>query len=214
LLLALLVSGFLYGLIQAVSIAALPALASAHRPLVDVAAALMGPWGALLLTAAIIVSVGANLLGTMFSTPRMTYRLALDGQLPQCFGTVHKSFNTPIWSIVFFGATGFVLAATGSFAWLAGLSVVTRIPVYLCCVGAIPRLTKRFATRSGTLKLPGGYTFPLMAAAVCIWLMTQVSAPSYASAAALIAVGWVLYIASQRPNKPPYGDARTMETPQ
>jgi amino acid transporter len=69
LLWALFVCSALYVLIQAVSVAALPALASSTSPLVDVAAALMRPWGALRLTAGVIASVGANLVGSMFLGP-------------------------------------------------------------------------------------------------------------------------------------------------
>src|SRR6202790_2101621 len=136
LLAALLVCTVLYVLIQAVSVAALPTLASSTRPLVDVAGVLIGPWGALLLTAGVIASVGANLLGSMFAVPRITYRLALDGNLPHWFGTVHPSYKTPVWSIVFFGTACFLVAVSGSFIWLAGLSVLTRVPLYLVCIGA------------------------------------------------------------------------------
>ena len=40
-------------------------------------------------------------------------------------------------SIICYGALGFLLALMkGSFAWLAALSVVTRILLYLTCVAA------------------------------------------------------------------------------
>lgn len=197
LLAALSVCGVLYVLIQAVSVAALPTLASSTRPLVDVAAALMGPWGALLLTAGVIASVGANLLGSMFSTPRITYRLALDAHLPQWFATVHPTYKTPVWSVVFFGAACFSLAASSGFAWLAGLSVLTRLLLYLVCIGAIPRLKHQFGTAHGALRLPGSHMVPALAVVVCIGLLTQVKALAYVSAAALLAVGSVLYVAAQ-----------------
>jgi amino acid transporter len=198
LLAALFVCTALYVLIQAVSVATLSTLASSTRPLVDVAAALMGPWGALLLTAGVIASVSANLVGSMFSSPRITYRLALDGHLPQWLGTVHPTYTTPVWSIVFYGATCFLLAASSSFVWLAGLSVLTRVPVYLVCIGAIPRLRHRFGDIPGALRLPGGHLIPVLAAVVCVGLLTQVKASAYFSAGALLAVGSLLYVAAHR----------------
>jgi amino acid transporter len=198
---ALLVCGLMYALVQAVSIAAVPALAAAQRPLVEVAGVLMGRWGAIVLTAGVIVSVGGHLVSSMFAVPRMTYRLAIDGQLPSWFGTVHPIFRTPVWSIVFFGAISFALAATGGFVWLAGLSVVTRIPAYLCCVAAVPRLKRHYGGAPTALRLPGGNIVPLLAAAVCIGLLTQVSAASYAGAAAFLAAGGVLFIASRRSSR-------------
>ena len=198
LLAALAVCCVLYVLIQAVSVAALPALATTPRPLVDAAEALMGPVGALLLTAGVIASVGANLVGSMFALPRITYRLALDGHLPRWFGTVHPTYNTPIASIVFYGTAAFLLAATGSFVWLAGLSVVTRVPLYLCCIGAIPRLQARLGDSPQALRLPGGYIVPVLAVIVCVGLLTQVKASAYGNGAAFLAVGSILYVAARR----------------
>ena len=197
LLAALFLCSALYVLIQAVSIAALPTLALSTRPLVDVAAALMGPSGALLLTAGLITSVGANLVGSMFSSPRITYSLALEAHLPHWFGTVHPTYKTPVWSVVFFGTACFSLAASSGFAWLAGLSVLTRLLLYLVCIGAIPRLKSQFGTAPAALRLPGGYLVPALAVAVCIGLLTQVKALAFVSAAGLLAVGSLLYVAAQ-----------------
>jgi amino acid transporter len=198
LLAALFVCSALYVLIQAVSLSALPTLASTTRPLVDVASALMGPWGALLLTGGVIASVGGNLVGQMLSTPRITYRLALDGHLPYWFGKVHPTFKTPLRSIVFFGTACFFLAVSSGFVWLAGLSVLTRVLVYLVCFAALPRLKTHFGAAQGALRLPGGYGVPLLAVVVCIGLLTQVKALAYVSAAALLAVGSLLYVAARR----------------
>jgi amino acid transporter len=207
LLAALFVCIVLYVLIQAVSIAALPTLASTTRPLEQVAAVLIGPWGALLLTAGVIASVGANLLSSMFAVPRITYRLALDGNLPPWFGTVHPSYKTPVWSIVFYGTACFFVAASGSFVWLAGLSVLTRVPLYLVCIGAIPRLKNRFGNTPGALRLPGGHVVPVLAALVCVGLLTQVKALAYVSAGGFLAVGSVLYVAAHRSSR----DARATQ---
>jgi amino acid transporter len=198
LLAALAVCCVLYVSIQAVSVAALPTLAATPRPLVDAAEVLMGPVGALLLTAGVIASVGANLVGSMFALPRITYRLALDGLLPRWFGMVHPTYNTPIASIIFYGAATFLLAATGSFVWLAGLSVVTRVPLYLCCIGAIPRLQARLGNSPLALRLPGGYTVPVLAVIVCVGLLTQVKASAYGNGAAFLAVGSIFYVAARR----------------
>jgi amino acid transporter len=198
LLVGLSVSAGLYVLIQAVSVAALPGLASSARPLVDVGGVLMGPWGALLLTAAATVSVAGNLFGSMFSTPRITYRLALDGQLPSWFGAVHPIYKTPVSSIAFFGAACFLIAASSGFVWLASLSVVTRLLLWLVCIAAIPRLKNRFADTQNVVRLAGGYSMPVLAAVVCLALMSQVKPLAYASVAGLLAVGSLLFVAGRR----------------
>lgn len=196
LLLALAVCSVLYALIQAVGITVLPSIATSSRPLLDVAGALMGPTGSLLMAAGLITSIGGNLFGAMFSTPRMTYRLAVDGHLPRWFGAVHSTHQTPSWSIVFYATVCFLLAASGSFAWLAGLSVLTRIPVYLLCIGAIPKLRKRFAAKQDTMLVSGNNIILVLAALVCLGLLTQVKGVAYLVGAAFLGGGTILYMAA------------------
>jgi amino acid transporter len=190
----------LYMLIQAVCVAVLPDIGATSRPLVDAAAALFGPAGTLIMSAGVIVSVGGNVAGAMFSTPRMTYALARDGQLPAVFAAVHPTFKTPSVSIVVFGVLVFALAIAGSFTWLAATSVLIRLLIYLTCIAATPRLRNRFADLPHAVRLPGGYALPALAAALCVWLLTQVSMRSVTATAALLAVGVVLFtIARMRP---------------
>jgi hypothetical protein len=84
LILAMAVVTMLYVLVQAVAVAVLPDLAASERALVDVGAVLFGPAGAVLLTAAVVASVGGNLAGTMVTVPRLTYALAREESLPAC----------------------------------------------------------------------------------------------------------------------------------
>ena len=107
LLLAIVGVATLYLLIQIVSMAAVPDLASSTTPLLDAANALMGTTGSFFLILGIIASVGGNLVAGMFTTPRITYTLAIDGALPQWFGEVNKKFLTPANSIIFFGFLAF-----------------------------------------------------------------------------------------------------------
>jgi len=177
----------LYVLIQAVCFSVLTDVGASDRPLVDAAERLFGEVGALVMTAGVIASVGGNVAGAMFSTPRMTYALALDGQLPRIFAWVHPGFRTPAVSVAFFGALVLVLAVSGSFAWLAATSVLIRLLIYLACVGAIPRLRREFAVTGRS------YVVPVLATVLCLWLLLQVSRESVLATAGLLAVGLALY---------------------
>lgn len=199
LLLCLAIATVLYVLIQAVCVAVLPDLATtAGRPLVAVGEALFGPAGAVLLTAGIVVSVGGNVASAMLSTPRITYAMGRAGTLPSVFGRVHAKYNTPSTSIVVYGVLVFALAATGSFVELAKISVLTRLLIYLAVVLALPRLRRREPDGPTRVTLPGGLTIPAVAALVCLGLLIQVSAPTFARTAAYLAVGSLLYVAARR----------------
>jgi amino acid transporter len=192
LLLGLLAVALLYVAIQLVSMAAVPGIATSATPLLDVAAALLGPVGAGVLMLGVVASVGANLVGTTFSTPRVSYSLALDGSLPAWFGRVHPRFLTPANSIVVYGAISFAMAVFGSFAWLAASSVVSRLLLYSLTCAAVPVLRPRYRGE-GRFVLPLGVLVPLLGIAACGWLMLQVSLKSAVLTAAFLVIGCALY---------------------
>lgn len=196
LLLALVVAASLYVLIQVAAQHLLPDLASSERPLVDAGRVLLGPAGAFIVILGVIVSVGGNLLGSMFSTSRITYRLALDAQLPPAFARVHPTHATPWFSVAAYGLAAFALAATGSFVWLALMSVFTRLLIYMACIAAIPRIRARTEHHAATFRLPAGPTIPAVALLVCLALLTGVGLKSVIATGCLLAVGSMLYLAA------------------
>lgn len=207
LILAMVVVTILYVLVQAVAVAVLPALAASDRALVDVGAALFGPAGALLLTAAVVVSVAGNLAGSMVSAPRMTYALARDGSLPSWFGQVHPSTRTPMKSIIFFSVLVFLLGVCGSFVWLAAMSALVRVLIYMACIGAMPRLRRRFGDMPGSFRVPGGWVTAASAFAVSGLLLLQVRLDAVLVTAAFLLAGAALFRVVRRRARPTAGPA-------
>ncbi len=195
----------LYVLIQAVSVALVADLAASERPLVDAGAALLGPFGAVLLTVGVVVSVGGNVAAATFSTPRITYAMARDGLLPRWLGAVHATFKTPSASILVYGAVTLALATVGSFTWLAEVSVLTRILIYLMGVLAVPRLRRTQAGTPAALRLPGGLLIPSLGVLTCVALLTQVTVRTWLVTAAFLAAGSVLYVFARRAPVRPTG---------
>jgi len=193
LILALLIVTAIYILVQLAAQRLVPDLANQERPIVMAGEALAGRIGAIIVILAIIASVGGNLVGSMFSTPRITYRLALDAHLPTIFARIHRTHQTPWFSILFYGTAAFILAATGSFVWLAVISVFTRLLIYMTCIASMPRVRARTSETNGRFKLPAGLTLPIIAFLICIALLTQVTRNSILATLALLAVGTALY---------------------
>ncbi|MFN6970368.1 MAG: APC family permease [Rheinheimera sp.] len=185
----------LYMLVQWVCMVTVPDIALSKTPLLDVAAVLGGQVGAAILMFGVICSVGANLLGAMFSTPRISYALAREGSLPIWFGQVHPKFLTPANAILFFGILAFLLAAFGSFIYLASATVLIRALLYALCCGAIPKLRPRFQN-SHSFILPGAYLIPLLGLLACCWLIWQVKLDAVVLTSLLLAIGLALYAAA------------------
>lgn len=200
LLLGLLLVTLLYIGIQLVSVAAVPAIAQSASPLLDVAAALFGTVGAVVLMLGVVASVAANLLGSIFSTPRASFALAEDGSLPRWFGQVQPRFLTPANSIVFFGILALLLTLYGSFLWLAAATVVSRLLLYGLTCAAVPVLRPKLAD-SASFVLPFGYSIPLLGFAACIWLATQVSLSSVLATSLFVLLGTALYFTAQWQNR-------------
>lgn len=183
----------LYVAVQVVAIAVVPDLASSDRALVDAGAALFGPAGAMLLTAGVVVSVGGNVAGTMLTAPRLSYSLARAGSLPRWFGAVHPVYHTPHNSVMFFAVLVFALAVYGSFVWLAAMSALVRVLIYMVCIGAMPRLRRRSGGTPAGFRLPGGWAVPAGAFLVCGLLLTQVGLDAVLVTGAFLAAGAAMY---------------------
>lgn len=192
LLLGLAVVTLLYMLIQLVTQAAVPNLADTKTPLLDASAALFGEAGAVILMIGVATSVIANLLGSMFSSTRLTYALSLENSLPEWFGKVHPNYLTPANSVIFFGVAAFLLSAFGSFEVLAAMTVLSRLFLYIMSCLAIPKLRSQFLGK-GRFILKGGYLIPILGILACLWLMLQVSERSIWMTGLFIGIGSGLY---------------------
>lgn len=187
----------LYFLVQWVSVATLPDLASSDRALADVADVLFGPAGATMLILGAVFSIGGNTMSSILSAPRMTFALARDGVMPAWFAGVHERYRTPHHSVLFYGGIGLVLALTGSFVWLAMMSTLVRLLAYMVCIAALPRLKQRGEPDGSEFRLPGGYLIPAVALGLCLWLVSRANLDSWWLVAGFFALGCVLYFWSR-----------------
>jgi amino acid transporter len=198
-------TGVLYFLIVIVYISVLPSAGDSGATLVDVGRELAGPIGAMVITAAAVFSIGGNLASIMITVPRLTFALASQRMLPQWFGAVHEKHATPGNSILFLGAMSLVFALSGSFAWLAAASSLTRLVVYVLCIGALPVIRSKAddEARSRAFRLKGGYAIPVIALVLCIWIAVQSTKESWQMTGALVLAGLALYGIARRSAKAP-----------
>lgn len=198
-------TGVLYFLIVIVYISVLPSAGDSGATLVDVGRELAGPIGAMVITAAAVFSIGGNLASIMITVPRLTFALASQRMLPQWFGAVHEKYATPGNSILFLGAMSLVFALSGSFAWLAAASSLTRLVVYVLCIGALPVIRSKAddEARSRAFRLKGGYAIPVIALVLCIWIAVQSTKESWQMTGALVLAGLALYGIARRSAKAP-----------
>lgn len=187
-----------YFLIQVVTVSVAPDVGASETPLADVAMILMGGAGAALLTLGAVFSVSGNLTASMLSAPRMLYAMAHIGSMPEWFGRVHRRYRTPANSILAYGLLSMVLALGGGFEWLAKMSTVVRLLVYVMVIATLPVLQRRARDYEGQFRLWGGYAIPLLALGPILWLTSHASLKSWVVTGVFAAAGTVLYQVTRR----------------
>lgn len=187
-----------YFLIQAVTLSVAPEVAGSRTPLADVAGILMGTVGAAILTLGAVFSISGNLSSSMLSAPRMLYAMGHLGSLPAWFGKVHPRFHTPANSIGLYAALAIVLALSGKFIWLAAMSTVVRLMVYVLCIATLPVLQRRLGEFEGQFRLRGGMLVPVVALLISIWLMTHASLKSWLVTGIFMVLGSALFAVTRR----------------
>ncbi|MGE0460590.1 MAG: APC family permease [Vicinamibacterales bacterium] len=180
----------------------LPAIAESRTPLADGAAIFMGVAGALMISAGSSVSMAGNNMGQILNGSRTIFALAENGDLPPWFARVHQVYRTPSNAILFTAAVALALALTGSFVFLAAVSAVARLVMYLAvCLATLVLRRRQPAGEMGPalFLIPGGPVVPLLASVISFGILFGATTQQLAAGAAALVAGAVLFwIATRR----------------
>ena len=161
---------------------------------------LMGPAGTILLSLAAAFSISANTLSGGIVTPRMTYAMAEQGLLPRLFMRVSPRFQTPDFSILFYGFAAIIFSLWAGFAALAVASTLSRLIMYLLTAMALPVLGRKVGA-----KTPFWHSaVAVLAAASTLWVAGQASVEAYQMLGFILLAGTALFfVAARRAPAPP-----------
>jgi len=198
---ALVIVTIVYLLIQVAAQGVLgAALAGNSAPLADLATALMGPRGGVMLGVAVVLSTFGYLSGMILAIPRALFAFARDGVLPQALAAVHPTYHTPWIAIITQAALSLVLALSSGFEPLVILANVSVLIVYLGCAAAAWQLRRagvRDEGASGAKNIPGSAIAAPLAVVVIIVLLTSVTAREWLASGVTVLIGILLYLASR-----------------
>jgi basic amino acid/polyamine antiporter, APA family len=192
-------------LTAAVATGLLPDVGATTTPIADASALIMGAFGGLLVSLGSVISMTGNNMGQLLSGSRTVYALAENGDLPPVFAKVHPEFRTPYVAIWFTSIVLVLLALTGSFVFLAAVSAVARLVVYLSACGATLRL--RRADRASRVApaqftAPLGPVIPVLAIAITSSILAGATSQQLLSGVVALAVGAVLFAMATRGVQP------------
>ena len=183
----------LYAAIQLVCVATLPDLAQSERPLADAATLFAGSWGGTAIALGAVIS-SLGVFGPVF-TPgtRLLYAMAEQRQLPGVLARVHTEFQTPHWSILVTAAAILILALSGSFIYLAKLSLIARVAVFAVTCATLPIMRRRPDLPEAAFRLPAGPLFGYGAALLCVLFLAASSMRELLDVAIAVIAGLAIF---------------------
>ncbi|MEA2170556.1 MAG: basic amino acid/polyamine antiporter, family [Solirubrobacteraceae bacterium] len=202
---SLLISTVIYLLVAVFAIGALSAaqlsgpeadapLAGALRVGADVG------WAADVLSFGALIAITSVVLTFLYGQTRITVSMGRDGLIPPVFKKVHAKRGTPILATIIFAGLGSVLAAFVSLSELSKLvNIGTLFAFLLVNIGVIIlRRTKPDMNRN--FRVPFVPVFPLIGAALCIYLMTTLDGQTWIRFVVWLVLGFVVYFGYGRQN--------------
>lgn len=170
---ALLTCTIIYVAAQWIVISSVHPAAMSDRPIAAAAQAMLGSWGAGLVSAAILFATYGYLSANILGFPRILFALAEHGDVPSTLGRIHSRFRTPHISVVGFSAAALLFSIAGSFQWNLTISAISRLIYYGSVCAALPILRRRAANLPALFRLPAGNVIAVLALAVSLLLFPR-----------------------------------------
>lgn len=155
-------------------------------------------WGANVISFGALVAITSVVLTILYGQTRITYAMCRDGLLPPAFARLSERRRTPVLITLTFGLLAAALSAFIPLESLAELvNIGTLFAFLLVNVGVIVlRRTRPDLERP--FRVPLVPVVPLIGAALCIYLMTQLQAATWWRFGIWFVVGLVVYLAYGR----------------
>jgi APA family basic amino acid/polyamine antiporter len=193
---SLAIATLLYIAVAIVAVGVLPAdeLAGSDAPLADALSDGAGSaWGGDLMSLGALIAIASVVLTLLYGLTRITFAMSRDGLLPPAFSRVSERTGTPIATTLLFGALIATLAALVPLAEIAELiNIGTLFAFLLVNVGVIV-LRRTQPDLERPFRVPFVPVFPLVGAALCIYLMTRLTAETWWRFGIWLAVGLAIY---------------------
>jgi amino acid transporter len=188
----------LYTLIQIVCVGTLPVLATSERPLADAATTFAGPWGAIAIALTAVVSCTGVFGASMTPGTRLLFAMSDQGQLPKPLARVHERFRTPVAAILFTAVAALILAVSGSFIYLAKITLISRLLVYVTTCVTLLIFRRRADAPPSQFKLPGGPSFAIIGSLLCLGFLANSSMRELLDVGIALAIGLTAFAFSRR----------------
>ena len=193
---ALAITTALYIAIQLVAQGVLGAELSkfVDAPLAEAASRFLGNAGRSIILVGMVISAFGYVSGDVLGSPRTLYAFGRNGILPAKMGAVHPRFRTPHIAITVHAIIAFTISVSSTFRYLAILSNIAALLLYLFCCSAAFELIRRNVVSDGKpFSIPGEKIIPFLAIAIVLWILSHATLSEFGVAALVLVIASVLY---------------------
>lgn len=198
---ALIVVSLVMTLTSVVATGVVPDIANTRTPLADGAAIVLGAAGAFVISLGSSISMAGNNMGQILNGSRTIFALAENGDLPPWFAGIHPRYRTPSNAILFTAAVALALALSGSFVFLAVVSAIARLVMYLAVCAATVVLRRHVPSGDmgpALFVIPFGPVVPAVAFVVALSILVGATPAQLGSGVAALVAGAVLFAVAPR----------------
>jgi APA family basic amino acid/polyamine antiporter len=163
--------------------------------------AVLGPPGAAVMAALVMVSTFGCLNGMVLAGPRLYYAMAADGLFLPAAGRLSPRTHVPTWGLWVQGAWAAVLALSGTYGDLLDYVIFAALLFYAVSVAGVFRLRRTRPDLPRSYRAPGYPVLPALYVAACVFVMgvLLVEKPGYTwPGLGIVAAGVPVYLLVRR----------------
>jgi APA family basic amino acid/polyamine antiporter len=151
----------------------IPEIAATERVGAAAAERVMGPAGATVLSAVVLLSIVGAINGCILTGARIPFAQARDGLFFASFCRIHPRFETPAFAIAMQGLWTCLLIVTGSYQGLSSYTIFSAWIIYTMSVMAVWVLRRKAPDAPRPYRM-WGYPFTLwIFVAVSVWFLAD-----------------------------------------
>jgi basic amino acid/polyamine antiporter, APA family len=195
---SLAIATLLYILVAVAAVGALPAdqLAGQDAPLAVALSEGAGiGWGADIVSFGALVAITSVVLTMLYGQTRVAFAMSRDGLMPERLATVWERTRTPVLLTLLFAAPIALIAAFVPLTDIAELVNIGTLFAFLIVNIAVIWLRRTKPDMERRFRVPFVPVFPLIGAALCIYLMTKLPSDTWMRFIVWLILGLVIYAA-------------------
>lgn len=175
---ALATCAVVYIMTQWIVISIVPASTMTDRPIATAMQLMIGPWGANVVSVAILLATYGYLSANILGFPRILFALAEQGDVPPALAKIHSRFRTPHLAIMVLSAFALIFSLVGSFQWNLTISAMSRLIYYASVCAALPVLRRNPEAPAALFRLPAGNFVAVLALGISLLLFPELDTPA------------------------------------